>query len=65
MRLMVNGEHRDIAAMNVADLLTELDFAGSHYAVALNFDVVPRSTWAQTPLKDGDELEIITPRQGG
>jgi sulfur carrier protein len=31
----------------------------------VNFDVVPRSAWAQTPLKAGDEIEIITPRQGG
>jgi len=27
--------------------------------------VLPRSQWAETPLKHGDEIEIITPRQGG
>jgi len=27
--------------------------------------VVPRSRWADTFLKNGDEIEIITPRQGG
>jgi sulfur carrier protein len=27
--------------------------------------VLPRSRWAETPLKNGDEIEIITPRQGG
>jgi sulfur carrier protein len=27
--------------------------------------VLPRSRWAQTALKNGDEIEIITPRQGG
>jgi sulfur carrier protein len=26
---------------------------------------VPKSRWAETPLKAGDEIEIITPRQGG
>jgi sulfur carrier protein len=31
----------------------------------LNYDVLPRSLWAQTTLKNGDEIEIITPRQGG
>jgi len=46
-------------------LLRELDYEGTHFAVALNFDVVPKSRWLETPLKTGDEIEIITPRQGG
>ena len=46
-------------------LLAELDYEGSHFAIALNYDVVPKSRWAETALKAGDEIEIITPRQGG
>jgi sulfur carrier protein len=65
MRVIVNGEHREIAASSVDALLSELDYEGTHFAIALNFDVVPRSRWAETPLKHGDEIEIITPRQGG
>jgi sulfur carrier protein len=65
MRVTVNGEHREIAADRVDALLGELDYEGTHFAVALNFDVLPRSQWAETPLKNGDEIEIITPRQGG
>ncbi|WP_315775976.1 MULTISPECIES: sulfur carrier protein ThiS [unclassified Bradyrhizobium] len=65
MRVTVNGEARDIAATSVAALLSELDYEGTHFAIALNYDVVPRSRWAETALKAGDEIEIITPRQGG
>lgn len=65
MRVIVNGEHREIAAERVDALLRELDYEGTHFAIALNFDVVPKSRWAQTALKNGDEIEIITPRQGG
>jgi sulfur carrier protein len=65
MRVTVNGEARDIAATSVAALLGELDYEGSHFAIALNYDVVPKSRWAETALKAGDEIEIITPRQGG
>ncbi|MET0221927.1 MAG: sulfur carrier protein ThiS [Tardiphaga sp.] len=65
MRVMVNGEHRDVSATDVAALLGELDYAGTHFAIAVNFDVVPKSRWAETTLKAGDEIEIITPRQGG
>ena len=65
MRVTVNGEARDIAATSVDALLRELDYEGTHFAIALNYDVVPKSRWAETRLKSGDEIEIITPRQGG
>ncbi|BAM87913.1 thiamine biosynthesis protein ThiS [Bradyrhizobium oligotrophicum S58] len=65
MRVTVNGEARDIAATSVAALLAELDYEGTHFAIALNYDVVPKSRWAEATLKAGDEIEIITPRQGG
>jgi sulfur carrier protein len=65
MRVIVNGETREIASANVDALLAELEYEGTHFAIALNFDVVPRSCWADTLLKSGDEIEIITPRQGG
>ncbi len=65
MRVIVNGEHKEIASDHVDALLSELEYEGTHFAIALNFDVLPRSQWAQTPLKNGDEIEIITPRQGG
>ena len=65
MRVTVNGEQRDISASHVDALLSELDYEGTHFAIALNYDVVPKSRWAETSLKAGDEIEIITPRQGG
>ena len=65
MRVTVNGESREIAAASVAALLSELDYEGTHFAIALNYDVVPKNRWAETPLSAGDEIEIITPRQGG
>jgi sulfur carrier protein len=65
MRVTVNGEPREIAASHVDALLAELEYEGTHFAIALNFDVLPRGRWAETPLKPGDEIEIITPRQGG
>ncbi|MEA2922286.1 MAG: sulfur carrier protein [Bradyrhizobium sp.] len=65
MRVTVNGEPREIAARSVDALLGELDYEGTHFAIALNYDVLPKSRWAETPLQAGDEIEIITPRQGG
>ena len=65
MRVIVNGEAREIASARVDALLGELEYEGTHFAIALNFDVLPRSRWAETALNTGDEIEIITPRQGG
>jgi sulfur carrier protein len=65
MRVTVNGEQREISSSSVDALLSELEFEGTHFAIALNYDVLPRSRWAETTLKSGDEIEIITPRQGG
>ncbi|MFL6791242.1 MAG: sulfur carrier protein ThiS [Bradyrhizobium sp.] len=65
MRVIVNGEPREIASSRMDALLSELEYEGTHFAIALNCDVLPKSRWAQTTLKHGDEIEIITPRQGG
>jgi len=63
--LIVNGEARDVSAGTVPDLLAELGYEGSFYAVAVNRAVVPRRQWPARRLKDGDRIEIVTPRQGG
>jgi sulfur carrier protein len=65
MRVTVNGEPREISSASVEALLCELAYEGTHFAIAVNFDVLPKSKWAETKLRNGDEIEIITPRQGG
>jgi sulfur carrier protein len=65
MRVIINGEAREISSGSLDALLGELEYEGTHFAIAVNYDVLPKSRWAQTALKSGDEIEIITPRQGG
>ena len=65
MRVTINGEAREITASRIDALLGELEYEGTHFAIAVNYDVVPKGRWAETELKAGDEIEIITPRQGG
>jgi sulfur carrier protein len=65
MRVIVNGEHTEIAARDLAGLLSEMEYAHTHLAIAVNYQVVPRARWAETALSAGDQIEIITPRQGG
>jgi len=65
MFLTVNGERIETKATCVDALLAELEYEGTHLAVAVNYDVVPRAKWAETALNDNDSVEILTPRQGG
>jgi sulfur carrier protein len=65
MQITVNGERLEIAAANLAEALVALDFADAVVATALNGEFVPKRKRAETPLNDGDAIEIVAPRQGG
>lgn len=65
MRIQVNGEPREVAATTLAALLRELDFEDLTVATAVNQAFVRRSDRDQARLKEGDAVEILTPRQGG
>jgi thiazole synthase len=49
----------------VADLLAKLGHDGRRVAVEVNFDLVPLARHAETKLKEGDTVEIVTLVGGG
>ena len=62
----LNGEPRDLPdGSTVAQAVAELTTAPSGVAAAVNGEVVPRGSWTATPLRDGDQVEIVTAVQGG
>jgi len=66
MRVVVNGKETDFGeGATVADVLTALGAPDSGVAVALDGDVVVRSAWTTTPLRDGAVVEVLTAVQGG
>ena len=65
MTLIVNGEPREVAALSLAEALEVLDYADAIVATALNGEFVPARRRDATPLKPGDRIEILAPRQGG
>mgnify|MGYP004688565659 CR=1 FL=1 len=66
MRLTVNGRSfdadRELSVQALVETLTE---ARRGVAVAVNGEVMPRSTWAAVPLAEGDAIEVLTAAQGG
>ena len=60
MKLWVNGEERNVEqAANVAALVAVLGLDGRKVAVERNLEIVPRSTYVQTALAEGDRIEIV------
>jgi thiamine biosynthesis protein ThiS len=60
MRLVINGEERGLEAVtDVAGLVAALGLDVRKVAVERNLEIVPRSTYAMTPLRDGDRIEIV------
>lgn len=60
MRLIVNGERKELPAHLVLQELVEMLTVGSQrVAVELNGLVVPRAAWPSTVLKDDDRVEIV------
>lgn len=65
MRIQVNGEALDVAAATLGQLLRELDYEDGAVATALNQNFVRKLDRGKTPLREGDAVEILVPRQGG
>jgi sulfur carrier protein len=65
MQISVNGKAHDIEAATLAALLDELDYGEATVATAVNQSFVRAADRAVTALRDGDQVEILVPRQGG
>jgi len=65
MKIILNGETRDVTETSLAGTLEELGYGTRKIATALNGNFVPASARAQTMLSDGDLLEVVAPMQGG
>lgn len=63
---VVNGERRDLRpGTTLADVVAALTGAPSGVAVAVDGDVVPRSAWGSTEVREGVRVEVLTAVQGG
>ena len=65
MKVIINRQEHELAAgATVADAVAAIE-AKPPFAAAVNTHFVPRTQYAQHPLKDGDRVEIISPVTGG
>jgi sulfur carrier protein len=66
MKVVVNGEEREIAeGATLAMLIELLQLPPGRIAVERNREVVPRARHAETVLREGDRLEMVRFMGGG
>jgi sulfur carrier protein len=70
MNIFINGDRYTIEHIEafvehaLAQFLTDAQ-KGTTFAVALNRDFIGRDYYAQTPIKEGDSIDVLFPIQGG
>ena len=66
MQITLNGAPREFGVgLPLAALVAELDLTGRRFAIEVNAEVVPRSTFEVFRLRDGDRVEVVHAIGGG
>lgn len=66
IRIQLNGAPREVPeGSTVAELVEALGLVPEQVAVELNRGLVPRARRAQTRLREGDRVELVTLVGGG
>lgn len=64
--ITVNGKQIQlISEMSVADYLEQNNYKVNRIAVEMNEEILPKYSYSDTMLKDGDRLEVVTFVGGG
>ncbi len=63
MQIVLNGQARDFSLepgrATLEELVAVLGMKPDRIAIERNGDIAPRARWEQTPLAEGDRLEIV------
>ncbi len=66
MNIILNGKQFSIdKKMSIKDILVQNNIGGKNIVVEVNKEIISKSQWDQTILKENDQIEIITAVGGG
>ncbi|MEO1135552.1 MAG: sulfur carrier protein ThiS [Pseudomonadota bacterium] len=66
MDITVNGDQKRLEApLTVEGLLAVLELEPRKIAIERNMEIVPKSLYGETQLRDGDKIEIVQFVGGG
>lgn len=64
--ITVNGKQIQLTSeMSVADYLEQNNYQINRIAVEMNEEILPKYSYSETMLKDGNRLEVVTFVGGG
>ena len=61
----INGKEQDVSGKTLAEYLATTDYDPKRIAVERNGEIVPKATYAETVLQDGDSIEVVSFVGGG
>jgi len=62
----LNNEQKQLEDSTcLTEALSRWQPPGEGFAIAINEEFVPRANYAATQLRDGDQIELLVPMQGG
>ncbi len=67
MKIKINSEEKlfDCEKISLNELLKKFNIDEKYNVVAVNYECIKKSQYSDTEIKDGDEIEILSPMQGG
>ena len=66
MKIKINGAEKELdQQLSLKTLLSQLDNLPLYFVLALNYNCIPSDDYSFIQLKEGDEIEIVSPMQGG
>ncbi|MGN1114272.1 MAG: sulfur carrier protein ThiS [Oscillospiraceae bacterium] len=63
--VIINGEEKNAAGINLSQYLNDNNFDPRMIAVELNYVIIPKTEYETTFLDDGDTVEIVSFMGGG
>ncbi|MEJ2529635.1 MAG: sulfur carrier protein ThiS [Gammaproteobacteria bacterium] len=66
MQIYINGDEQQISdGLNMSNLVQQLDLGDQRFAIEVNEELLPRSSFAEYRLKPGDRVEVVQAIGGG
>lgn len=63
--VVINGENLQVAGDTLSEYLSKTEYDGKRIAVERNGEIVPRASYDEVVLQDGDNVEIVSFVGGG
>lgn len=65
MHILVNGDRVEVTRLALTDVLESLGYQCNKIVVAVNQEFVGKESWSTYRVQDGDQLDVLSPIEGG